>query len=48
MPIYSAYATIVIFNSQYLPLSVFSVFYDFMFQKQPPRGVPRERCSENM
>ena len=29
MPIYCAYATIVIFNSQYLHLSVFSVLCDF-------------------
>ena len=48
MPIYCAYATIVIFNSQYLLLSVISVLYDFMFQKQPPRGVPRKRCSEKV
>ena len=29
MPIYCAYATIVIFNSQYLHLSVFSALCDF-------------------
>ena len=48
MPICYAYATIVIFNSQCLLLSIFSVLYDFMFPKQPPRGVPRKMCSENM
>ena len=40
---------LLVFNQTFVILAPFRLFTIVMyFQKQPPKGVPRKRCSENM